>query len=85
VEGIQQFYEKYPISEEQVKNFISKLSFAVDPVIRSGYSRGLSVLPHNILVNNNSEIFDGIAKICSYEVNNIINNRKKISICIYLY
>ncbi|ORY54682.1 ARM repeat-containing protein, partial [Neocallimastix californiae] len=74
VEGIQQFYEKYPISEEQVKNFISKLSFAVDPVIRSGYSRGLSVLPHNILVNNNSEIFDGIAKICSYEENGTNND-----------
>jgi len=40
----------------------------MDPIVRSGYSRALSVLPHYVLVDNNDQIFNAITKICVYEV-----------------
>ncbi|ORX85382.1 ARM repeat-containing protein [Anaeromyces robustus] len=79
IEGIKQYYDKYPINDDQIKNFISKLDFSMDPIIRSGYSRALSVLPHDILVKNNDIIFNAITKICIYEengTNNDVESRK---------
>jgi len=79
VEGIKQYYDKYPISDEQLQNSIKKLDFTVDPVTRSGYSRALSVLPHDVLVQNNDQIFNAITKICVYEengTNNDVESRK---------
>ncbi|OUM65497.1 hypothetical protein PIROE2DRAFT_7519, partial [Piromyces sp. E2] len=79
IEGVKQFYDKYPISDTQLQNFIGKLDFTMDPIVRSGYSRALSVLPHNVLVDNNDWIFNAITKICVYEENgsnNDVESRK---------